>query len=70
MSQQRVLLIAAGTMPAEIAAADTFEALSPEVVTMWIAPGAAHEGLVWLSTPVFAGSPSSADGIVGRSWSA
>jgi hypothetical protein len=42
MSQQRVLVIAAGTLPAEIAAAATFEALSPTVVTTWIAPGARH----------------------------
>ena len=42
MSQQRLLVIVAGTMPAEIAAADTFAAQSPDVVTTWIAPGAQH----------------------------
>jgi hypothetical protein len=40
--QQRVLVIAAGTQPAEIDAAFTFVAKSPEVVTTWIAPGAQH----------------------------
>ena len=42
MSQQRVLVIAAGTLPAEIAAAATFETLSPAVITTWIAPDAGH----------------------------
>jgi predicted acyl esterase len=42
MSQQRVLVIAAGTLPPEIDAAATFEALSPAVVTTWIAPHARH----------------------------
>jgi dienelactone hydrolase len=41
---QRALLIAAGTAPPEIAAADAFRATAPGHVETWIAPGASHTG--------------------------
>ena len=37
-----IMIIAAGTQPAEIAAAHTFHDVAPSSVDMWIAPGAGH----------------------------
>jgi dienelactone hydrolase len=39
---QRALIISAGTLPAEIAAARAFEAAAPDAVEVWIAPAASH----------------------------
>jgi dienelactone hydrolase len=39
---RRVMIIAAGTQPAEIAAARAFHEVAPGSVDMWIAPGAGH----------------------------
>jgi dienelactone hydrolase len=45
MVDQRVLLIAAGTVPAELDAADAFTAAgAPGAVTTWVADGAGHIG--------------------------
>ena len=41
-SDQRVLVINAGTVAEEIAAAETFEAVDPAIVTTWIAADASH----------------------------
>jgi dienelactone hydrolase len=41
-SPRPVMIIAAGTQPAEIAAAEVFEAASPATVDVWIADGAGH----------------------------
>jgi uncharacterized protein len=40
--EQRVLVINAGTIAEEIAAAETFEAVDPQIVTTWIAADASH----------------------------
>jgi hypothetical protein len=39
---QRALIISAGTMPDEIAAAQVFEDVAPATVDVWIAPDASH----------------------------
>ena len=39
---QRALIISAGTLPAEIAAAQAFEDAAPAEVDVWIAPDASH----------------------------
>jgi dienelactone hydrolase len=39
---QRALIISAGTMPAEIAAAQAFQDAAPAAVDVWIAPDASH----------------------------
>lgn len=41
---QKALIIAAGTSPAEIAAAEVFDATAPGDVEVWIAPDASHTG--------------------------
>lgn len=37
-------IIAAGTSPAEVAAAEVFESAAPSTVTVWVAPHAPHTG--------------------------
>jgi uncharacterized protein len=39
---QRALIISAGTLPEEIAAANAFKAVAPAAVEVWIAPAASH----------------------------
>jgi dienelactone hydrolase len=44
MSNQKALVIAAGTMPEEVRAAEVFEAAAPDIVSTWIVPGSTHTG--------------------------